>query len=280
MFVCSLNKRRIKRLMKVMLKNVFLVIVLVTFNFQILRLFLTYDTDDSKFDRLIPAQIEMEEAKKLFKDGWNTKNDALKNTPSATSECDFDTKGKSKVVCGDQTVHPKVLTNVDMDLNNIAYRTRSNFPINNDCVDIDMTKPSENISVKSKRKACRPTTSPSNVCPKRKVKRSKNNSFLEFTKVAETRLRLPVDVSYDLCLSVDNLRDVSIQNLSCELSNMKTRAEKSGDGYRYGFTKWSSFLKSNHIPFGATLFFKYIKSSQLLVLTNVVHKTIKKRARA
>ncbi|KAJ0611414.1 putative transcription factor B3-Domain family [Helianthus annuus] len=125
-----------------------------------------------------------------------------------------------------------------MDLNNIAYRTRSNFPINNNCVDIDMTKPSKNIS------------------------------------------RLRVDVSYDLCLSVDNLCDVSIQNLSCELSNMKTRAEKSGDGYRWGFTKWSSFLKSNHIPFGATLFFKYIKSSQLLVLTNVVHKTIKKRARA
>ncbi|KAJ0814290.1 hypothetical protein HanRHA438_Chr17g0826381 [Helianthus annuus] len=100
----------------------------------------------------------------------------------------FDTNGKSKVVCGDQTVHPKVSSNVDMDLDNIAYRTRSNFPINNDCVDIDVTKPSENISVKSKRKACRSTTSPSNVCPKRKVKMSKKNSFLEFTKVAETRM--------------------------------------------------------------------------------------------
>ncbi|KAJ0752998.1 hypothetical protein HanPI659440_Chr09g0330751 [Helianthus annuus] len=43
------------------------------------------DTDDSKFDRHIAAQIEMEDAKNLFKDGWNTKNDALKNTPSATS---------------------------------------------------------------------------------------------------------------------------------------------------------------------------------------------------
>ncbi|KAJ0819868.1 putative transcription factor B3-Domain family [Helianthus annuus] len=187
---------------------------------------------------------------------------------------------KSKVVCGDQIVHPKVLSNVDMDLDNIAYRTRSNFPIKNDCVDIDVTRPSENISVKPKAKACRSTTSTSNVCPKRKVKRTKNNSFFEFTKVAETRLRLPVDVSSDLCLSFDNLRDVSIQNLRCELSNMKTRAEKSGDGYRYGFTKWLSFLKSNHIRFGATLFFKYIKSSQLLVLTKVVHKTIKKRASA
>ncbi|MFS7935048.1 hypothetical protein Hanom_Chr05g00398851 [Helianthus anomalus] len=125
-----------------------------------------------------------------------------------------------------------------MDLDNNACRTRSNFPINNDCVDIDVTKTSENISVKSKRKACRSTMSTSNVCPKRKFKRSKNSSFLEFTKVAETRMCLPVDVSSDLCLSVDNLRDVSIQNLRCELSNMKTRAEKSGDGYRYGFTKW------------------------------------------
>ncbi|MFS7935995.1 hypothetical protein Hanom_Chr05g00410171 [Helianthus anomalus] len=107
-----------------------------------------------------------------------------------------------------------------MDLDNIAYRTRSNFPSKNDCVDIDVTKPSENLSVKSGRKACRSTTSTADVRPKRKVKR-------------------------------------------CELSNMKTRAEKSGDGYMYGFTKWSSFLKSNHIQFGATLFFKYVKSSQL-----------------
>ncbi|MFS7935994.1 hypothetical protein Hanom_Chr05g00410161 [Helianthus anomalus] len=45
------------------------------------------DTDDSNFDRLIAAQIEMEDAKNLFKDGWNTKNDALKNTSSATSQC-------------------------------------------------------------------------------------------------------------------------------------------------------------------------------------------------
>ncbi|KAJ0844980.1 hypothetical protein HanRHA438_Chr15g0708441 [Helianthus annuus] len=35
------------------------------------------DTEDSKFDRHIAAQIEMEDAKNLFKDGWNTKNDAL-----------------------------------------------------------------------------------------------------------------------------------------------------------------------------------------------------------
>ncbi|KAJ0441203.1 hypothetical protein HanIR_Chr16g0795011 [Helianthus annuus] len=181
-----------------------------------------------------------------FNDGWSTKNDALKNTPSATSECHFDTKGKSKVVCGDQIVHPKVLSNVDMDLDNIAYRTRSNFPIKNDCVDIDVTRPSENISVKPKAKACRSTTSTSNVCPKRKVKRTKNNSFFEFTKVAETRLRLPVDVSSDLCLSFDNLRDVSIQNLRCELSNMKTRAEKSGDGYSYNGKRRSYHLAERY----------------------------------
>ncbi|KAJ0546916.1 hypothetical protein HanRHA438_Chr08g0350541 [Helianthus annuus] len=45
------------------------------------------DTDDYKFDRHIAALIEMEDAKKLFNDCWNTKNDALKETPSATSQC-------------------------------------------------------------------------------------------------------------------------------------------------------------------------------------------------
>ncbi|KAJ0430022.1 putative transcription factor B3-Domain family [Helianthus annuus] len=150
----------------------------------------------------------------------------------------FDTNGNSKVVSGDETVSPKGKSKLDMDFDNIAYRTRSDIHNKNECVDIDMMKPAENIS------------------------------------------RLPVDVSCDLCLSVDNLRDVSIKNLRRELIDMKTRAEKSGDGYRYGFTKWSSFLKSNHIWFGATLFFKYVKSSQLLMLTKVVHKTTKKRGRA
>ncbi|MFS8002821.1 putative DNA-binding pseudobarrel domain superfamily [Helianthus anomalus] len=61
---------------------------------------------------------------------------------------------------------------------------------------------------------------------------------------------------------------------------MKTIAEKNGDGYRYGFSKWSAFLKSNQIQIGATLLFKYVKSSQLLILTKVVYKTTKKRGRA
>ncbi|KAM0036308.1 hypothetical protein Hdeb2414_s0014g00424901 [Helianthus debilis subsp. tardiflorus] len=201
-----------------MLNKVFLVIVL--------------DTDNSKFDRHIAAQIEMEDAKNLFKDGWNTKNDALKSTSSATSQCHFDMNGKSKVVCGDETVSPKVKSKsdmdldnflipknklhvhtmsldtkgksnvlcgdetispkgkskLDMDLDNIAYRTRSNFHSKNECVDIDMMKPTEKISVKPKRKTCRSTTASADVRPKRKVKRSKTNSFLEFTKVAESRL--------------------------------------------------------------------------------------------
>ncbi|MFS7899471.1 putative transcription factor B3-Domain family [Helianthus anomalus] len=105
-------------------------------------------------------------------------------------------------------------------------------------------------------------------------------SFIEFTKVAENRLRLPCAVSDHLCLSVDNLHEVSVKNLRCEVTNIKTLAEKDGDVYRYGFSKWSRFLKSNQIPIGATLFFKYVKSSQLLMLTKVVHKTTKKRGRA
>ncbi|KAJ0470726.1 putative transcription factor B3-Domain family [Helianthus annuus] len=256
------------------------------------------NTDDYKFDRHIAALIEMEDAKKLFNDCWNTKNDALKETLSATSQCHMDTKGKSKVVCGDETVSPKVKSKFDMDLDNflipknkfrlhklsknshIAYRTRLNVLRKNECVVIDIVKPSENITVKSKREACRSTTATTDVRRKRTVKRLKNNSYLEFTKVAEIKLHLPVDVSSDLSISVDNLRDVTIQNLRSELTNMNTRAEKSDDGYRFGFTKWSAFLKSNHIRFGATLFFKYVKSSQLLMLTKVVHKTTKKRGRA
>ncbi|KAM0044733.1 putative transcription factor B3-Domain family [Helianthus debilis subsp. tardiflorus] len=234
------------------------------------------DADDYKFDRHIAALIEMEDAKKLFNDCWNTKNDALKETLSATSQCHLDTKGKSKVAV---VMKLFLQSKFDMNLDNfliprnifrlhklsknshIAYRTRLNVSRKNECVVIDIMKPSENITVKSKRGACRSTTATADVRRKRTVKRLKNNSFLEFTKVAEIKLHLPVDVSSDLSLSVDNLRDVTIQNLRSELTNMNTRAEKSDDGYRFGFTKWSTFLKSNHIRFGATLFFKYVKSS-------------------
>ncbi|KAJ0808243.1 putative transcription factor B3-Domain family [Helianthus annuus] len=82
--------------------------------------------------------------------------------------------------------------------------------------------------------------------------------------------RLPSAVSDDLCFSIHNLRDVSLQNLRSEVTNMKTIPEKNGNGYRYGFSKWSAFLKSNQIHIGATLFFKYVKASQLLILTKVV----------
>ncbi|KAM0041825.1 hypothetical protein Hdeb2414_s0011g00370801 [Helianthus debilis subsp. tardiflorus] len=87
-------------------------------------------------------------------------------------------------------------------------------------------------------------------------------------------------VSEDLCLSIHNLRDVSLQNLRREVTNMKTIAEEKGNGYRYGFSKWSAFLKSNQIHIGATLFFKYVKALQLLILNKVVHKTTKKRGHA
>ncbi|KAF5768454.1 putative transcription factor B3-Domain family [Helianthus annuus] len=141
----------------------------------------------------------------------------------------------------------------------IAFHTRSNVSKNNECVVIDIVKPAKNITAKPKRKACRSITSMADVVSRKRstVKRLKTNAFFEFTKTAESRL-----------------------NLRSELTNMSTRAEKSGDGYMYGFTKWSAFLKSNHIQFGATLFFKYVKSSQLLMLTKVVHKTTKKRGRA
>ncbi|MFS7998179.1 putative transcription factor B3-Domain family [Helianthus anomalus] len=133
----------------------------------------------------------------------------------------------------------------------IAHRTRSKYKNKNEYVVVDKITAAETASV----------------CRKRSnLKRTKTDSFIEFTKVAENRLRIPSAVSDDLSISVHNLRE--------------TVAEKNGDGYRYGFPKWSAFLKSNQIHIGATLFFKYVKSSQLLILTKVVHKTTKKRGRA
>ncbi|KAJ0666434.1 putative transcription factor B3-Domain family [Helianthus annuus] len=149
----------------------------------------------------------------------------------------------------------------------IAHRTRSKYRNKNESVVVDKITAAET----------------SYVCRKRSnLKRTKTDSFIEFTKVAENRLacRLPSAVSDDLSLSVHNLREVSIKNLRCEVTNIKTVAEENGNGYRYGFSKWSAFLKSNQIHIGATLFFKYVKSSQLLILTKVVHKTTKKRGRA
>ncbi|KAM0005664.1 hypothetical protein Hdeb2414_s0204g00831851 [Helianthus debilis subsp. tardiflorus] len=71
------------------------------------------------------------------------------------------------------------------------------------------------------------------VCRKRSnLKMTKTDSFIEFTKVAENRLRLPSAVSDDLCLSVHNLHEVSIKNLRCEVTNIKTVAENNGDVYR------------------------------------------------
>ncbi|KAF5756937.1 putative transcription factor B3-Domain family [Helianthus annuus] len=113
-----------------------------------------------------------------------------------------------------------------------------------------------------------------------KVPKINDSMVIEIIRPAENRARLPADVASDLSLSVDNLPDVTIQNLKCELTNLGTRAGKSRDGYMYGFTQWPTYLKSNHIRFGSTLFFTYVKSTQRLMLTKVVHKTTKKRCRA
>ncbi|XP_022042330.2 uncharacterized protein LOC110945000 [Helianthus annuus] len=114
----------------------------------------------------------------------------------------------------------------------IAHRTRSKFRNKNESVVVDKFMAAETTSVSRKRST---------------LKRSKTISIIEFTKVAENRMRLPSAISDELSLSFHNLRDVSIQNIRCEVTNMKTIAEKNGDGYRYGFSKWSAFLKSNQI---------------------------------
>ncbi|MFS7995480.1 putative transcription factor B3-Domain family [Helianthus anomalus] len=259
------------------------------------------------------SQLEMEELKKKFKDDWDRKTEP-QGKASVVCDEDLTIKDKSKFEMDlDQFLIPKNKSHVDptgktiflfseptlcstvvsdaipkytIDVGQtvfprkrkatrkcktdmivsdeylVAHRTRSKFRNKNESVVVDKITPTETTSVTRKRST---------------LKRSKSVSIIEFTKVAENRLRLPSAVSDELSLSVHNLRDVLIQNLRCEVINMKTIAEKNGGGYRYGFSKWLAFLKSNQIHIGATLFFKYVKSSQLLILTKVVHKTTKKR---
>ncbi|KAM0052822.1 hypothetical protein Hdeb2414_s0007g00252851 [Helianthus debilis subsp. tardiflorus] len=64
-------------------------------------------------------------------------------------------------------------------------------------------------------------------------KKFKKTDVIEFTKKAERRLRLPTDVSSHLCLSLDNLHHVTVQNEKCELLKLGTRREKSGKGFSY-----------------------------------------------
>ncbi|XP_021986512.1 uncharacterized protein LOC110882935 [Helianthus annuus] len=113
----------------------------------------------------------------------------------------------------------------------IAHRTRSKFRNKNESVVVDKFMAAETTSVSRKRST---------------LKRSKTISIIEFTKVAENRMRLPSAISDELSLSFHNLRDVSIQNIRCEVTNMKMIAEKNGDGYRdveVDLTLWDDYAK-------------------------------------
>ncbi|KAJ0743099.1 putative transcription factor B3-Domain family [Helianthus annuus] len=215
------------------------------------------DIDDSKFDNFFSSLLEMEDLKKKDKSNFemdldkflipknNSHVDPTRKTntfisePSLSSIVVSDTIPKYKVDVG-QIVLPikrkatqkckAVMLVSDESL--IAHRTRSKFRNKNEYVVVDKFMAAETTSVSRKRST---------------LKRSKTISIIEFTKVAENRMRLPSAISDELSLSFRNLRDVSIQNIRCEVTNMKTIAEKNGDGYRYGFSKWSAFLKSNQI---------------------------------
>ncbi|KAJ0914600.1 putative transcription factor B3-Domain family [Helianthus annuus] len=215
------------------------------------------DIDDSKFDNFFSSLLEMEDLKKKDKSNFemdldkflipknNSHVDPTRKTnifisePSLSSIVVSDTIPKYKVDVG-QIVLPikrkatqkckAVMLVSDESL--IAHRTRSKFRNKNESVVVDKFMAAETTSVSRKRST---------------LKRSKTISIIEFTKVAENRMRLPSAISDELSLSFHNLRDVSIQNIRCEVTNMKTIAEKNGDGYRYGFSKWSAFLKSNQI---------------------------------
>ncbi|KAJ0872706.1 putative transcription factor B3-Domain family [Helianthus annuus] len=164
----------------------------------------------------------------------------------------------------------------------MGYHTRSKVPKVDDCMVLQEINPAENKQAKPNRKAFRSLT-PIAVDVGRKCstsKKFKKTTVIEFTKKVESRLRLSTDVSSHLCLSLDNLDHVTVQNEKCELIKLGTRGEKSGKGFRYGFKKWSAFLKLNYIEFRSTLFFTYVKSSQYLMLTKVVRNITKKRGRS
>ncbi|MFS8024942.1 hypothetical protein Hanom_Chr16g01469201 [Helianthus anomalus] len=91
----------------------------------------------------------------------------------------------------------------------IAHRTRSKFRNKNEYVVVDKITAAKTASVSHKRST---------------LKRSKTVAIIEFTKVAKNRMRLPSTVSDELSFSIHNLREVSIQNLRCEVINMKTIA--------------------------------------------------------
>ncbi|XP_035840411.1 uncharacterized protein LOC110910713 [Helianthus annuus] len=209
-----------------------------------------------------------------------------------SSSCDAyrshnDPKGKAKIVFGHETVSPmaKPKGKVSRSLtstSHMPYGTRSKFLKVDYCMVLQEISFAENKHAKPKRKAFSSLTSKAHDVDRKcsTSKKFKKTAVIEFTKKAGSRLRLPTDVSSHLCLSIDNLHNVTVQNEKFKLTKLCTRAEKSGKGFRYGFKKWPAFLKLNHIMFGATLFFSYVKSSQRLMLTKVVHKITKKRRRA
>ncbi|MFS8020520.1 putative transcription factor B3-Domain family [Helianthus anomalus] len=228
--------------------------------------FVFNDIDDSKFDSFFSSLLEMEDLKKKDKSNFEMDLDKFlipKNNSHTIPKYKVDVGQIVLPIKRKATQKCKAVMLVS-DESLIAHRTRSKFRNKNESVVVDKFMAAETTSVSRKRST---------------LKRSKTISIIEFTKVAENRMicRLPSAISDELSLSFHNLRDVSIQNIRCEVTNMKTIAEKNGDGYRYGFSKWSAFLKSNKNTHGATLFFKYVKSSQLLILTKFEHKTTKKR---
>ncbi|KAJ0813557.1 hypothetical protein HanPSC8_Chr17g0774781 [Helianthus annuus] len=99
---------------------------------------------------------------------------------------------------------------------------------------------------------------------------------LNFTRVAEHKIRLPTDVSSVLDLSPGNLKEVRVQNLRGEVKKFMTRSEKHGKWFRYGLVGWSAYLKACKISFGVELFFGFHKSSKLLIFSKVAHKVRKK----
>uniref|UniRef100_A0A251S6X5 Putative DNA-binding pseudobarrel domain-containing protein n=1 Tax=Helianthus annuus TaxID=4232 RepID=A0A251S6X5_HELAN len=160
-----------------------------------------------------------------------------------------DPKGKSKIVFGQESVSPKVHPKVkskfyvgDKGLPTKVERKGKSTDfvceqnLSSHVVSQEITH-AENKQAKPKCKSFRSTKSTALHIGRKcsTSKKFKKIDVIEFTKKAESRLRLPTDVSSHLCLSLDNLHHVTVQNEKCELLKLGTRREKSGKGFRYGY---------------------------------------------
>ncbi|KAJ0477963.1 putative transcription factor B3-Domain family [Helianthus annuus] len=92
--------------------------------------------------------------------------------------------------------------------------------------------------------------------------------FFNFSRKAEYRLRLPVEVINRAGLS-DNLQPLSVQNMTGDVEVYETKTELNIGTLRYAIDGWRKFMSDNHLEFGHMLHFTYVTSQKKIVLNDV-----------